>query len=759
MVHVSEVESMRKAMFLAALIFASLLPFEAAYADDSVSKDAQTIHLTSENPPGSIALFDSNGTLLNIDGSIPLDLSLAMDNWTLIRMIDGIPQVERLSFNNDTNASDFLEMNITSPVTVNGSAHLDVLGPIAQVTQLNATWQSSIAIPNTLGHPHLPNPHLGIVAQLDQEFSGNLAAFESWLIANTDVGCCSYDRTAMSASNESVIFTPPTGDFNGSWGWSTTANLTGDGDGRSTRLLWVHISGEIMDETDLRITLPSPHEYRFSPQEEHISGLPDDFTVHRGEVTVTGNLTIAMGTNAAPTAHVSAVDYSLQYLPWSKASTLNGVCEDTSLTEPSPRFLIQHDNQTLIDQESNTIILDPMALGLAIGESVTVIFECTDSQGLKSNYTEDIYLDGLIPTRTLNMQYLHPDDDTPVDVPYGESGFSIPSHAVLSASVLSTDESGSTVEIVWTSNKSFGWTHNALGTMAWSDVFYQGPHINGQHLSIEDRHIAKPLTVYHLQLNLTDAAGNLQTQEWDVTITDRSAPHPRPALSVGGQYYGDLNHPIEGGENVEINLSKSWDDIDAITALTWEATLNGEPLDIGSNWAEVEHFTLPALPAGRHVLVVNATDSSGNLGTHSSTFVVEPPIAPIYSIIDVVKIGDGGPGDAGALDVTIENAGQGFFQFRICYLDDCTLDLVGVEASPDGPAQMTHRVPVKEWGSGEVSIRIEIQNGTIIEHETGINIEPEMAIIHWLLLLTPLLAGLGVLLYVAKKQRKGLEES
>ncbi|MEE3082922.1 MAG: hypothetical protein VX320_02385 [Candidatus Thermoplasmatota archaeon] len=750
---------MRKAMFLAALIFASLLPFEAATAHDSVSRNAQTIHLTSENPPGSIALFDSNGTLLTIDGSIPLDLSLAMDNWTLLRMIDGIPQVERLSFDNDTNASEFLEMNITSPVSVNGSAHLDVLGPIAQVTQLDATWQSSITIPNTLGHPNLPNPHLGIVAQLDQEFSGDLAAFESWLIANTEVGCCSYDRTAMSASNESVMLAAPTGDLNGSWGWSTTANLTGEGDGRSTRLFWVHITGDIMDETDLRITLPSPYEIRFSPQEEHISGLPDDFIVHRGDVTVTGNMTISIGTNAAPTAEVNAVDQNISYLPWSKASTINGVCEDSSITVPSPRFILQHGNTTLIDHELDTMVIDPMALGLEIGATVTLVFECTDSQGLKSNYTEDIYLDGIIPTRTLNMQYLHPDDESPVDVPYGQTEFSIPSQAVLSGSVLATDESGSTVQIIWTSNKTVGWTHNAVGTMAWSDVFYQGPHINGQHLSIEERHQPKPLTVYHLQLNLSDAAGNIKTQEWDVKITDRTAPYPRPALSVGGQYYGDLNHPIEGGENVDINLSQSWDDIDGITALTWEASLNGEPLDIGSSWAEVEHFTLPALPAGRHVLVVNATDSSGNQGTHASAFVVEPPIAPIYTVIDVIKVGGGGPGDPGALDVTIENAGQGFFQFRICYLDDCTVDLVGVQASPDGPAQMTHRLPVKEWGSGEVTIRIEIQNGTTIEHDTGINIEPEMAIIHWLLLLTPLLAGLGVLWYVGNKQRKEMEDS
>ena len=183
-------------------------------------------------------------------------------------------------------------------------------------------------------------------------------------------------------------------------------------------------------------------------------------------------------------------------------------------------------------------------------------------------------------------------------------------------------------------------------------------------------------------------------------------------------------------------------------------SLNGIPLDIGQTWPEVEHFQLPALLTGRHILVVNATDSSGNVGSHSSAFVVEPRVGPFYSIVDVVKVGDGAPGDSGALDVTIENAGQGQFEFQLCYVETCTNTLVGVEATVDGPANMTHRIPVEEWSSGEVVIRLEIQDGTVIEHSSGIMIEPEMTIFLWFMLVLPVIVGLGVLWYFGSKQRR-----
>ena len=729
---------MRKAILLVVVLLLAPLPI--------VSAEEGTVHLWSEQAPGTVLLWDDSGNLTSVDPEQPLNMHLPEGNWTMVRLIEGIPQDGGLVFDSDTNATDFLNQSIETPLAISGSAHLDVLGPIEQSAQMNATWESSISIPNTLGHPDLPNAHLGIENQILNEFGGNNTQFFDWISSNTEIGCCAYDKIDMVGDANITAYVN-----NETWGWSMDANLTGQGDGRSTRLLWIPITGDLADQTNLRITLPTPHEIRYSPQSDYISGLPDDFVINRAEIPVTGNATIALGTNVAPTVGLHAENGQLPWLPFGQLSQIVSDCTDTSISEPTNRFILRDGNTTLLDQEAPSITIDAMFLDLTPSSWLNLTLECTDPQGLMSNQSMDVYIDGVQPSRTLQMQYLHPDDIDPVDVDYGNQSISIPSGAVLSGAVQAGDDSDPPVDIEWTSNKSSGWIHLGIGNHAWNDIFVQGQHINGQHLSIEDRHQTKPLTVYSLQLNLTDAAGNILIQHWDVTVTDRTSPTPRPALSVDGNYYGDLNLPIEGGSPVDVSLDESWDDIDAIEDLSWTIEVNGDTLDIGTTWNEVQSFTLPQLPAGRHTLVVNATDSSGNTGTHSMMFVVEPPIGALYRITDVVKIGDGGPGDPGALNVTIANDGQGESYFRLCYLSDCTSQFRAVEASVDGPGQMTHIISVTEWATGEVIVEIQYSDNTTSEYQSGLMIEAEMTPLMWILLMLPPLIGLVAFLRLKKE--------
>jgi hypothetical protein len=747
---------MRKAVMLVGILMLSSIPVSA--------DEPTTIHLWSEQAPGPVLLWQNGGDMISVDSNQPIDIDIPAGTYFFVRLIDGIPQMNRLVFSENTNATDFLQENLThwssmagqmvpGPVVIEGNSHLDIEGAIARSETMNASWTSSIRLPASLGHPGLEGAVRGISEQMSMNGFEDENAFSAWVINNTEIGCCAYDRSEMTASNISisVFFDGPV------WGWDINAELVGQGDGRSTRLLWVPITGSVEDHTDLRITLPEPHEIRYSPQSEYISGLPYDFVIHRSDIPVTGNATIALGTNVAPVVAFHANNGQLPWLPYSQLSEIVSDCTDSSITEPTNRFILREGNTTLLDwSQSSTLIIDAMFLNLSVGTWLNLTLECTDSQGLMGNESMDIYIDGVQPTRSLQMQYLHPNDANPVDVNYGNQSISIPSGAVLSGAVQAGDDSAPPVNIEWISNKSSGWMHLGIGNHAWNDIFVQGPHVNGQHLSIEDRHQEKSLTVYSLQLNISDAAGNVLTQNWDVTVTDRTSPTPRPALSIDGNYYGDLNHPIEGGSPIDVSMNESWDDIDAINQLTWTVELNGETLNL-TTWNEIQSFVLPELMAGRHTLIVNATDLSGNTGTHSMMFVVEPPIGAMYQITEVVKVGNGGPGEQGALDVTIANDGQGESYFRLCYLSDCTAQFRAVEANVDGPGEMTHRIPVTEWATGEINIRIEYPDNTTSEYQTGLNIDSEMTPLMWILLAIPPLAGLVALRYL--KQQPEEEES
>jgi|GEM_PF-1161792 hypothetical protein len=748
---------MRKALILIALLLLSAMPVQA--------EEHETIHLSSEQAPGPVLLWQNGGEMIAVDPDIPINLDIPTGTYFFVRLYEGVPQMNRMVFNQTTNLTAFLQENLThwssaagqmvpGPAGIEGGAHLDILGPIAGGEALNATWSSSTRLPVSLGHPGLADAFRGVTEQMALHGFADEYEFSSWVINNTDFSCCAYDRSEMVASNISisVFFDGP------AWGWDIEADLVGQGDGRTTRLLWIPMTGSIDGDTDLRISLPAPHEIRYSPQSEHITGVPDNFVLKRGDISVTGNVTIALGTNDAPSAGIISLDRELPWLPANRPSTIEPDCQDNSISEPTSHFTFAQGNTTLLDVEDQNLTIDPFFLSIGPGwYNLTLI--CTDPQGANATYEEALYLDGTQPTRILQMQYLHPDDETPVNVSHGDLSFSLPSGALLSAAVQAGDDAFAPVDIEWTSDKSAGWRHVGSGMQSWTDVFIQGQHINGQHLSIDDRHTAKPLTVYSLQLNLTDAAGNDAIQQWEVTVTDHTAPNPRPAISVDGNHYGDYNHPVEGGTPVEVNLSSSWDDIDAITSLSWTVELNGLHLFIGDHWNDIQTFTLPDLPVGRHVLVVNATDSSANTGSHATTFVIEPPVAHDYSITEVVKVGDGGPGDPGALDVTVENHGSTPATFQMCYLDQCTLMLTGVGATVDGPGSMTHQIPVEAWGSGVVKIELRFEDESVQKHTTDLEIKAELTPIMWIILAMPAILGLLAFWRLKAQQKEGEDDA
>ena len=76
---------------------------------------------------------------------------------------------------------------------------------------------------------------------------------------------------------------------------------------------------------------------------------------------------------------------------------------------------------------------------------------------------------------------------------------------------------------------------------------------------------------------------------------------------------------------------------------------------------------------------------------------------------------------------------------------------MAVQASVDGPGNMTHRLSVTEWAAGDVIVRIEFADNTSEEIVTNLSISSEMTPLMWILLMLPPLIGF-IALWRLKKQ-------
>ena len=77
---------MRRAVFIVTILLLAPWPL--------VDAEGETVHLWSQQAPGPVLLWDDSGNLTSVDPNQPIDLHLPEGNWTLVRLVDGIPQAD-----------------------------------------------------------------------------------------------------------------------------------------------------------------------------------------------------------------------------------------------------------------------------------------------------------------------------------------------------------------------------------------------------------------------------------------------------------------------------------------------------------------------------------------------------------------------------------------------------------------------------------------------------------------------------------------
>ena len=617
-------------------------------------------------------------------------------------------------------------------IQISGQATLSLTGDLLPDSQINATWNLEIGIPEEYGTDLLPNQSTGIRLQIDNHLGnsdGNITESEisdfiqlltnarTWI--NSEVaGCCMFDYTELALlSPVTVIVSPPSvgpviSTSSETWGWSESAELMATTDLRTTRLLDLPRTGSLIEEVPLVISIQEPWEFRFSAMQEIISGEPGSFTVLRAESPVYSTIRIAIGENSPPSVTVSRSGGMSISAPLNDTIHFASECEDSMLETPSFNWRLSNNGTILnssvgeYDSDGRVVIpVNPVQNGYLSGDVLSADLTCIDSFGSSSSWYENIIIDGQNPSYDIRFTEITSEG---IEIQRNESEHSmiIRSDSELFVDVITSDNSNLPVSVQVVSNKSQGWRHFSNDELYFSAVFNQGEQVNGMHLSVDERHQERTNSHWELILNVTDEAGNTVKRTWDIMVEDSAGPVIIPYITANSTRVGP-SEPAREGDNILLTLTESFDDLDNILNTLWTVTINGDQKHTNASWMEAEKIEFSDLGIGIHYVEILATDSLGNSADISFQFSIEPKEGFNLEIIQTDISGDQLIGNTINFRASINNYQSSVGSARACYADTCSAYVMipGATSSSSGYFEIDADIQLLE--TGPLDIRIE----------------------------------------------------
>ena len=617
-------------------------------------------------------------------------------------------------------------------IQISGQATLSLTGDLLPDSQINATWNLEIGIPEEYGTDLLPNQSTGIRLQIDNHLGnsdGNITESEisdfiqlltnarTW--TNSEVaGCCMFDYTELALlSPVTVIVSPPSvgpviSTSSETWGWSESAELMATTDLRTTRLLDLPRTGSLIEEVPLVISIQEPWEFRFSAMQEIISGEPGSFTVLRAESPVYSTIRIAIGENSPPSVTVSRSGGMSISAPLNGTIHFTSECEDSMLETPSFNWRLSNNGTILnssdgeYDSDGRVVIsVNPAQNGYLSGDILSADLTCIDSFGSSSSWYENIIIDGQNPSYDIRFTEITSEG---IEVQRNESEHSmiIRSDSELFVDVITSDNSNLPVSVQVVSNKSQGWRHFSNDELYFSAVFNQGEQVNGMHLSVDERHQERTNSHWELILNVTDEAGNTVKRTWDIIVEDSAGPVIIPYITANSTRVGP-SEPAREGDNILLTLTESFDDLDNILNTLWTVTINGDQKHTNASWMEAEKIEFSDLGIGIHYVEILATDSLGNSADISFQFSIEPKEGFNLEIIQTDISGDQLIGNTINFRASINNYQSSVGSARACYADTCSAYVMIPGATSSSPGYFEIDADIQLLEAGPLDIRIE----------------------------------------------------
>jgi len=188
-------------------------------------------------------------------------------------------------------------------------------------------------------------------------------------------------------------------------------------------------------------------------------------------------------------------------------------------------------------------------------------------------------------------------------------------------------------------------------------------------------------------------------------MLDGTPPTITAEVMVDGNPIGPLNPAMQESEII-LNLTRSFDDIDAIENTVWAIFLDNSLLLANGTWDEARIFQLPQMEVGTHELKLYAMDSSGNVREVISNPVVEPQVPASISGVEINVDGTPVVGDSGLISVTVANIGSTNAKVTACYHEQCSREWDSGEATAEKPATVILPLEVSEFKRGEISVEV-----------------------------------------------------
>ena len=572
--------------------------------------------------------------------------------------------------------------------TIQGESFLNFTNSISPSSQVNATWFARISILESYGTDLLANRSIGILDQIDQalgnsdgwldeseanSFSELVVSSRSWTDSLSG-GCCAFDYSPMSVVGSIAVSvnppeTGPTNRTDGEWGWTESGNLIGTSDGRTLRLIDLPRVGSLIEEVPLRIHLPEDWEFKFSPMSEIITGSPGAFFVDRSQAPVAYDIRITIDRNTPPLLSATSFPQISSTISLENPSSFSATCSDNPLENPTIEWTISRSGSIVSSIDNNWMSVKPSDLNFNHGDVMSVNATCIDFHGETSHWNENPTVDGIPPQWSGKFSIDGIEGDA-IENGTQKRVLAL-AGSLIRLEVNASDDSSLPVLLELYTNISEGWRQTGLNQQTFEFTANQGMGINGANMGINQRHLQRAPSEILMALVATDDAGNSVLSEWTLQVLDANPPTIIPRLFSNGIEI-EYDDKVHEGDELEINLSHSYDDLDQIGNVSWSVWVDGEEIFQSSpNWSVFEPINLSGLTKGTHNITVKATDSKGNFREETVLITIEPRRGAHIRVVEATLPDDAKIGSSVMLTVLVQNDGSDAAFARVCLSSIC----------------------------------------------------------------------------------------